>query len=504
MSGVVALGGPLSRADITVRDSKGDSLRVRTDESGRYLLDVTSLSPPLALLAKETETTNCQYNHIRRGICMAAWRGSVVNGINTVNVNPLTDAVVSELAQQLGYIGPQQFVQSSKALAVPMNTYENALSQLRDAFGVALAKAGVKDVATFDPSGFVMDGNGNALEAVLSHINHSRGYDNNSGESAATVITDMSWRPVVSPFGPLANEPLQFERARDELNAIRTAPIRVFVVGDSTAATYERQRMPRMGWGQVLEDFFTPTSGVKVVNAARAGRSSRDFFNAGWYRQMARFIKPGDYVLIAHGHNDQNCNSQRPLRGAADVANLCTYPNDTKGQRQFPLGQNHMSFQSSLEVYIKDARARGAMPILLTPTTRYLNAQRTPAHFRGDSRPVVSQHVTRQNSALGYAFVGDYSQTIRDTASANDVPLIDLETKTIVFANQHAHDWQQYWLVVADTAQYPWYRSQTSGTSNAPDTTHFQEAGARAMAQLVATGIKESPALQALAKYLNN
>ena len=122
--------------------------------------------------------------------------------------------------------------------------------------------------------------------------------------------------------------------------------------------------------------------------------------------------------------------------------------------------------------------------------------------LRAPGRIVARAARTRQNAAGGYAFTGDYSQTIRDTARANGVPLIDLEARTISFANAHAHDWQDYWLVVSDTVQFPWYATQTAGTPAAPDTTHFQENGARAMAALVAQGIKETPQLQALAQHL--
>ena len=257
-----------------------------------------------------------------------------------------------------------------------------------------------------------------------------------------------------------------------------------------------------MGWGQVFEDVLLQNGGVKVVNGARAGRSSRDFYNGGWYRQMARFLQPGDYVFIGHGHNDQNCNAMRPVRGAADVANLCSYPNTSSGARQFPTGQPQMSFQTSLERYISDARSKGAIPVLLTPTTRFLNSDRKQAYKDGDQRPVVSQHVTRQNSVTGYAFVGDYAQTVRNTARDSAVPMIDLEAKTIHFANAHSRDWQDYWLVVSDTQRFPWYASQKEGTPAAPDTTHFQERGARAVADMVAQGIREVPALKPLALRL--
>lgn len=483
LSGIAATHTRMAGAHISVRDSRALAASTTTDASGHYQLDVSRLTPPLVVLATEAGGQSCRTNQTPRATCVTALVPALHPGANTADVNPLTDQITSDVATALHFTGPQQLAEAQAVPAIPAQVYADALQHQQAGFGEALAQAG-------------------SVDAVLAAINHTRGYDNNSGEASATVITDMAWRPITRPYGAGANEPLQLARARQEWAAIQSATVRVFIVGDSTAATYERQRLPRMGWGQVFEEQFNTGSGVKVVNGARAGRSSRDFFNGGWYRQMSRFIRAGDYVIIAHGHNDQNCNSQRPIRGAADVANLCTYPNDAQGQRQFPPGQPQMSFQNSLAVYINDARARGAIPLLMTPTTRVLNADRKTAYVNGDPRPVVSQHLTRQNAANGYAFTGSYSQTIHDTARANGVPLIDLEAKTIAFANAHAKDWQDYWLVVGDTVKYPWYATQTAGTPAAPDTTHFQEAGARAVAALVALGIRETPALQSLAQHL--
>jgi len=502
LNGVVAAGGPLAQAHLSVRDRTGTVASTRADTQGRYQLDASTLTPPLVVVASEAGNHNCRTNQTPRAVCMVAWRATLEDGDNTTNVNPLTDWLVSEMATSLRFIGPQQFAEAPKALDVPASVRARALQQLRGGFGAALARSGVVDMGRFDPVTTPMLADGHGVDAVLSVLNHTRGYDNDNGEASAAVITDTAWRPIIHPFGDRANEPLQLERAQREHAAIRSARTRVFIVGDSTAATYERERLPRMGWGQVFEEQFKATADVKVVNGARAGRSSRDFYNGGWYRQMLRYLRPGDYVVIALGHNDQNCNSLRPVRGVADVANLCTYPNDAQGRRQFPVGQPQMSFQTALEVYIDDARARGAIPFIMTPTTRFLNADRKTAYVNGDTRPVVSQHRTQQHAGGGYAFTGDYSQTIRDTARAKSVPLIDLETKTIAFANAHANDWQDYWLVVVDTVQFPLYATQTAGTPAAPDTTHFQENGARAMAALVAQGIKETPQLQALAQHL--
>ncbi|MFW7344177.1 hypothetical protein V0R37_21875, partial [Pollutimonas sp. H1-120] len=45
-------------------------------------------------------------------------------------------------------------------------------------------------------------------------------------------------------------------------------------------------------------------------------------------------VRKGDYLLIQFGHNDAKCNGADISRGAIDVANLCTYPNDQQGQLQ--------------------------------------------------------------------------------------------------------------------------------------------------------------------------
>lgn len=499
LQGLVNLEGPLAGAVVSARDALGASARTTADATGRYQLDVTGWVAPIALTAHTPGNDNCLRNDQPRARCAVALRPAVAAGDNTAHINALTDWMASDVALALGYTGPQQLALADKIPAIPAAHYAHALQQLHAGFGQALTEAGVALAHDYDPSSASQPTDYQGLAAVLRLLNHTRGYDNTTGQASATVITDMRWQPVSRPFGPQDNAPLHLGAARSALRDIQDAQVRIFIVSDSTAATYERQRLPRMGWGQVFGDYWKTDSAVAVVNGARAGRSSRDFYNGGWYGQMLPHLRAGDYVLIAHGHNDQNCNAHKPVRGAADVTNLCTYPNNAQGQRQFPVGRPELSFAASLERYVLDARARGAIPVLLTPTTRYLNADRKPAYTAGDTRPVVSQHWTRQDASGGYAFTGSYSQTIRDTAAALQVPLIDLEAKTIAFANQHAQDWQDYWLVVKDTVRYPWYATQTDGVAAKPDTTHFQEAGARAVADLVAQGIRETPALEALA-----
>lgn len=490
LRGVVAVGGPLAHASVQVMDALGNTRATRADARGEYRVNVSGLQAPLLISAIEAgENRNCRYSAQLRARCLASVLTLLLPGENTANVTPLTDRIVSDVAVQLKHVGPQQLVDSGNANGISPEAVAEAKKIAMAGFGAALQAAGVTDLQGFDLVSTPMKADGRGVDAVLAVVNHNRNYDNPSSESGHTVLTDISFRPIVGLQGKGAYEPLDFPRAQAELAAIKAATLRVLIVGDSTAATYELERLPRMGWGQVFEAQFRPDAGVKVLNGARAGRSSKDFYNGGWYQQMARFLQPGDLVLIGHGHNDQNCDLSKPARGPADVAGLCTYPDDAAGQPQFPPGKPELSFRHSLLRYVSMAREAGATPVLLTPTTRVWNQDRKPG------TPVVPQHFTRQNAAGGFAFVGDYSQTVKNAARAAGVPLIDLEAKTIAFANSHAHDWQDYWLVVGDFARYPYYATQTAGVPGRPDTTHFQQRGAEAVAAMVAAGLREQPAL---------
>lgn len=501
LEGVVLAESPFAAAQVSVIDSSGQRLMTHTNSEGRYTLNIDTLTPPLTLSAMENgPNTDCLHNNIQRGRCMASVLLTVdKETVNTANITPFSDRLVSEVAGELGYTGPQQWVERGDPARLKPALLTTPLGHFRHGMGEAFRSLGV-DAAQVDPVSTPIVA-GDAMTTLLAVINHNRNYDNNSGEAGAVTLTDSAFRPIVGLQNTGPWEPLDLRRAQADRAAILAAKTRILVVSDSTAATYELARMPRMGWGQVFQAHFRPDSGVLVLNGARAGRSSRDFYNEGWYQQMGRYLQPGDYVFIAHGHNDQNCNGDRAVRGAADVQNLCTYPNDAAGKPQYPGGHPEMSFQHSLERYIALARQKGAIPVLFTPTARVKNAAGETAFLRGPQDVVVSSHFT--SAKPGYLFSGDYIATIKQTAAVNKVPLIDLERATIDFANAHPDDWMDYWLAVdASDPRYPWYKTQKSGTRTDPDTTHFQQKGAEAVAGMVASHIKQITELNDLAKKM--
>lgn len=502
LQGVVLADAPFSGALVQITDSSGQHLSTQTDNAGRYSVVIDDLRPPLLLSARASDvTTDCLHNDKLRARCMASLLISVQkDAANTANITPFSDRLVSEVAGALGYIGPQQWVEKGRPADLNPELLTTPLANFQRGMEKAFISLGVES-AHIDPVTTPIV-SGDAMTAVLSVINHNRGYDNNSGEAGATILTDSAYRPIVGLQNSGPWEPFDLKQARQDKVNITAAAKRILIVSDSTAATYEVSRLPRMGWGQVFQSRLRADSGIVVLNGSRAGRSSRDFYNEGWYQQMGRYLQPGDYVFIAHGHNDQNCDGEKPIRGAADVRNLCTYPNNADGKPQYPHGHPELSFQHSLERYINIAREKGAIPVLFTPTTRVKNAAGKTAYQHGVQDVVVSNHHTPAKP--GYMFSGDYIDTIKQTAEQNQVPLIDLEQETIAFANAHPNDWMDYWLAVdANDPRYPWYKTQKAGVRTNPDTTHFQQKGAEAVAELVVQRIYQTPQLQDLADKLN-
>src|SRR5687768_7825414 len=82
------------------------------------------------------------------------------------------------------------------------------------------------------------------------------------------------------------------------------AAVTIYLAGDSTMAAKLPAKRPETGWGEMLQQFF-PGNMVLVENHAKNGRSTRTFIEEGLWRGLIEQVKPGDYVFIQFGHNDQ-------------------------------------------------------------------------------------------------------------------------------------------------------------------------------------------------------
>ncbi len=147
----------------------------------------------------------------------------------------------------------------------------------------------------------------------------------------------------------------------------------LFIAGDSTAAKYSGTN-PQEGWGEPLAKFFDPAR-LRVVNAARGGRSSRTFITEGHWDKMIADAKAGDFVIIQFGQNDDGALNQEPPGSSKPLRARGTIPGvgDEYAEIDNVITGRHetvYTFGHYLRKMIADTRAKGATPILLTLTER--------------------------------------------------------------------------------------------------------------------------------------
>jgi lysophospholipase L1-like esterase len=130
----------------------------------------------------------------------------------------------------------------------------------------------------------------------------------------------------------------------------------VFLIGDSTVRNGRGDGVDgQWGWGDPLAVYFDPAK-VNLVNRAVGGTSSHSFITAGYWDAVLQRLKPGDYVLLQFGTND---NGGTSLPGVGE---------DTAPGRGG--GEPTHTFGWYLRKYIADARAKGATPIVCTLVPR--------------------------------------------------------------------------------------------------------------------------------------
>ncbi len=238
-----------------------------------------------------------------------------------------------------------------------------------------------------------------------------------------------------------------------------TAPITVWMAGDSTMQNCTNSACP-CGWGSQFDPYFN--SNVTVTNSAAGGRSIQTWlyesavsstigpdgectltsttYNSRW-TNMLNAMKAGDYLFIAFGIND--------------------------GDSTCPRHVGTTRFQTLLGVMAQAAKAKGALPILLTPTDAIACSGSTVTENRG--------FLTETKAA----------------ATANSVPLIDLNQLSMTL-----------YASLGFCPNSADYTSTTSalGQFFCDDHTHFEAAGAKQVAGLVANALGTQGI--ALAAYL--
>ena len=179
-------------------------------------------------------------------------------------------------------------------------------------------------------------------------------------------------------------------------------------------------------------------SSVVVDNRAKNGRSTRSFLAENLWQPVVDKLEEGDYVFIQFGHNDES----------KEKVERYTSPED---------------FKANLVKYIRESREKKAIPILLTPVSR--------RYFDAEGK-------IKQTHLL-------YSDAVREVAAAEQVPLIDLDEKSRALYQQLGADNSKLLFMHLAPNEHPNY------PDGRKDDTHFNELGARKIAQIVLAEIKE-------------
>ena len=215
----------------------------------------------------------------------------------------------------------------------------------------------------------------------------------------------------------------------------------IFIIGDSTAADKQNpQTNPERGWGMVLQGYFDRH--VRISNHAVNGRSSKSFIDEGRWQRVLDALKPGDYVIIQFGHNDEKNDSLR---------------------HTVPGG----SFDDNLRRFVRETRLRKATPILMNAVVRRNFFQASDGSAEDEALRNTKYEDEQVNSDTLIDTHGAYLLSPKRVAAETGTLFID--------ANRITHDLEQGLGIEGSRRLHMWYRpgEVASIPNGRHDNTHY-------------------------------
>jgi lysophospholipase L1-like esterase len=232
---------------------------------------------------------------------------------------------------------------------------------------------------------------------------------------------------------------LEFNGSNTCLNALEITPapgaVTVFLAGNSTVVNQEEE--PWASWGQMIPRFFKP--GVAIANHAESGLSLGSFLGSRRLTKVLSVMKPGDYLFVEFGHNDQK--EKGPKDGA------------------------YKSYTERLQLFVREAKKKGGIPVIVTSTARRNFDEATGKNVNS---------------------LGDYPDAARKVAQQEGVALIDLNAMTTTLYETLGVENSKQALVHYPANTYPGQDKPLA------DNTHFNTYGAYEIAKCVVEGIKSN------------
>jgi lysophospholipase L1-like esterase len=227
------------------------------------------------------------------------------------------------------------------------------------------------------------------------------------------------------------------------------ASVRVWMAGDSTMMN--ASTCP-IGWGSQFAPYFT--GNVAVQNSAVGGRSIQTWLYEGNVTSTKNAA--GECALSSTGYSSRWSAMLNASTGFKSGDYLIVQFGINDGDSACPRHVGSARFKELLGVMASAAKARGVRPIFVTPVAAITCSGGTAVGNRG--------------------FVTE----TKDAAAANGVPVIDLHARSVALYNSLR--------LCPNNGDY------TTGAVGAffcNDHTHFEAAGAKQIAGLIATALRE-------------
>ena len=207
----------------------------------------------------------------------------------------------------------------------------------------------------------------------------------------------------------------------------------LWLCGNSTVVDQDYE--PWASWGQMIPRWFD--NQVSIANYAESGETASTFIAAGRLKKILTLMKPGDYVFVEFGHNDQ--------------------------KQKFAGAGAYYNFATCLKTFIDEVRQRGGIPVFVTPTQR--------RSFNPEGK-IQETHA-------------DYPDAMRWVAQRENVPVIELHDMTRAFYEAMGEEHSKRAFVHYPANTYP------GQSTSLADNTHFNPYGAYEIAKMVIEGIRQ-------------
>nr|MBA2762287.1 rhamnogalacturonan acetylesterase [Segetibacter sp.] len=226
----------------------------------------------------------------------------------------------------------------------------------------------------------------------------------------------------------------------------------LFIIGDSTVRNSNKEQW---GWGTLIENYFDTTK-IKIANHAMAGRSTRTFIKEGRWDKVLSGLKKGDLVFTQFGHNE----GSKPDTGRGGYRGVLRGTGEDTVELIWRDGSKEImhTYGWYIRKFIRDAKAKGATPIVLS---------------------MIPRNEFREGKVL--RATNDFGKWAKEVGQQEGVNFINLNAITA--------DKNDKWGPEKVKEFFP------------GDHTHTNKAGADVNAQSVVEGIRQNPAI-ALNKYL--